>query len=715
MLESQQGVASARVNLATENVAIEYDPEIISLNEIAGVVDSIGFRLNMREMTSGEEQDFSSMKLRRMRFNAMMAGGFSLPVVLISMVFHNLPYSHWIMLLLTIPVMSWFGREFFIIAWKRAVHFSANMDTLVALGTGTAFLFSLINTIIPGLMIRQGLEAHVYYEASVVIISFILLGRYLEERAKRRTSEAIRILMNLGVKTARVIRNGAEKEMLISKIVIGDQLVIRPGEKIPADGMVTEGQSYIDESMITGESLPVAKGPGDSVIGATVNQRGSLTMVVGRIGSDTLLARIIRMVQEAQGSKAPIQKLADRIASVFVPTVMLIAGLTFFTWLFLVPGAGLAMALTTAVSVLVVACPCALGLATPTALMVGLGKAASHGILIRDAESLEQFCRTSAIVMDKTGTVTQGKPVVAEMAGNQLDDEIRLSIMAIESKSEHPFALALADYLGAKGKKILELPEVGGFESITGQGVFAQSGSHGYHIGSLHYINECGCVIPDWLQQEEQLLREKARSLVYVACDRIVVAIFGLADIVKAGSAGAIAFLKNAGMEVHLLSGDNVAITKRVAAEAGIDFFRAGASPEDKANYVEALHRKGNVVAMVGDGINDSPALAKADIGIAMGTGTDIAMESAQITLIKGDLSKLGTAYRLSRATVRTIRQNFFWAFFYNLISIPLAAGILYPVWGFLLNPMIAGAAMAFSSVSVVTNSLRLKSRNFDE
>jgi Cu2+-exporting ATPase len=627
----------------------------------------------------------------------------------------HLPYRSWIMLLLSCPVMFWFGREFFVIAWKRARFLSTNMDTLVAMGSGTAFLFSLYNTFFPPAHDAMGMGSNMYYEAAVVIISFILLGRFLEDRARTKTSTAIKKLVNLGVKTARVIRNGEEKEVLISKVRIGDVAVIRPGEKIPVDGHVTEGESLIDESMITGESVPVVKKPGDQLIGATMNQTGSLMMVAEKVGDQTVLAQIIRMVQEAQGSRAPVQKTVDRIASVFVPVVIIIAILTFFTWLLFFPGLGFTHAITTAVSVLIIACPCALGLATPTAIIVGLGKAAEHGILIKDAHSLETFSRVDLLVLDKTGTITTGKPTVSEVKWDEgipnITNEkpgISAAVASIEWRSEHPYAGALIEYFKVE-------PAAGntveGFESITGKGVSGSFGGNLYHIGSPAYVTLNGCSVTDELSGYSQMIAKQAFSVVYISRNHRVLAVAAISDSIKPGSAGAVRELKEMGIEVHMLSGDSVAISSQIASRAGIDYFKAEASPLEKSEYISLKQGSGRKVAMVGDGINDSPALALADVGIAMGTGADIAIDSAQIILLKGDLAKLVMALKISRQTVQTIRQNLFWAFFYNVLSIPVAAGILFPFTGFLLNPMIAGAAMAFSSVSVVSNSLLLKNR----
>ncbi|MEI7664296.1 MAG: heavy metal translocating P-type ATPase, partial [Bacteroidota bacterium] len=512
MLSAQEGVGSASVNLASEQVMVEFDPSVISLDQITKTVDDLGFKLITRDLSAEEEHDLAAMRLKRLRTNTILSALFSIPVVLIAMVFHHIPYGNLVMMGLTLPVLAWFGREFFVVAWKRMLHFDSNMDTLVALGTGSAFLFSAFNTLYPGYLLSRGFEPHVYFEAATVIITFILLGRYFEEKAKQKTSEAIKKLMGLGVKTARVIRNGVEKEMLISRIIKGDILVIRPGEKIPTDGRVVEGSSSIDESMITGESVPVNKWPGEEVIGATINQTGSLKVVAEKVGNETLLAQIIRLVQEAQGSKAPIQKMADKIASVFVPVVMGIAVLTFIAWMVFQPATGAPLAFVAAVTVLVIACPCALGLATPTALMVGLGKAAQHGILVKDAQSLELFCKTTAIVLDKTGTVTIGRPQLTDVfwdpeAANRQPEtgrDIPSAVVAIESMSEHPFAQALVNFFSVReasgGTELSEqsiLPvTVTGFESITGKGVSAFFAGDLYHIGSRSYITDSDCVLP---------------------------------------------------------------------------------------------------------------------------------------------------------------------------------------------------------------------------
>lgn len=715
MLATVSGVSSANVNFANQTVLVEFDPEIAPVQQLEKAVAQIGYKLLTDKELIADEEEREAKRLKRARINLAASFAFAIPVFIVSMFLPSLPYRNMIMLVLSCPVMFWFGREFFVIAWKRARHGSTNMDTLVAMGSGTAFLFSLYYTVFPSMQGMEGMGAHMYYEAAVVIVSFILLGRYLEERARGKTSSAIRKLLNLGVKTARVIRNGEEKEVLISKVRIGDIVIIRPGEKIPVDGHVSEGESLVDESMITGESVPLTKRKGDQVIGATQNQTGSLMMVAEKVGEQTVLAQIIRLVQEAQGSRAPVQKTVDRIASVFVPVVIIIAIITLITWLFLSPEPGLSFAIKAAVSVLIIACPCALGLATPTAIIVGLGKAAEHGILIKDAGSLEEFCRLDLLVLDKTGTITMGKPSVSEVSWDKTLkfqkadlDEIAAAVNAIEWRSEHPYAFAMMEHFAVPENT---LNTVESFESISGKGVSGIYNGMKYHIGSATYVTSQGCSVSEELKDYHQLLKKQAFSVVYIAQNQRTAGVAAISDSIKPGSAEAVRELRAMGLEVHMLSGDSVSISSQVAARAGIDFFKAEASPLEKSEYIRNKQAEGYKVGMVGDGINDSPALALANVGIAMGTGTDIAIESAKIILLKGDLTKLAMALKISRQTVRTIRQNLFWAFFYNVLSIPIAAGVLFPLTGFLLNPMIAGASMAFSSVSVVSNSLLLKTR----
>ena len=713
MLGSLEGVGNAQVNFADESVLVEYDDQAVSAGQLKDAVRQIGYDLVTEGKTDlDEEQAKERKKLKVARNNALLAIAFSLPVFVIAMFFPNIPYANWLMLVLTLPVIGWFGREFFQIAWKQARHFSANMDTLVALGTGAAFLFSLFNTIFPEYLLSRGLTPHVYYEAAAVIISLILLGRYFETRAKSRTSDSIKKLMGLQVKTARVERDAEEMEVPVDQLQVDDVVLIRPGEKIPVDGVIIRGYSAVDESMITGEPLPVDKQEGDRVIGATLNKTGSFRIRAEKVGSDTVLSQIIQMVREAQGSKAPVQKLADRIAAIFVPVVISIAIVSALIWYLAGPSPQLTYAFVTLVTVLIIACPCALGLATPTALMVGIGKGAENGILIRDASVLERVNKVDSIVVDKTGTITTGEPAVREMrsVSGQDDPELLKLVKSVESQSEHPLAEAISRYLSDHLKDGIELQE---FDYITGQGIRAAHKQHELLIGNEALMQENDVQIPNGLLSSA---RENAAAAtrVYVARNGILELQFQVEDAIKPTSLKAIRALRDSGIEVHMMTGDNEQVAGEIARKTGIDNYRAGVMPEDKLQYVKELQQQGHRVAMVGDGINDSPALAQADIGIAMGKGTDVAIESAQITLVKGDLEKIRSAIALSRSTLQTIKQNLFWAFFYNVIAIPIAAGVLYPVNGFLLNPMIAGAAMSFSSVSVVMNSLRLKRRKLD-
>ncbi|GAA4429464.1 heavy metal translocating P-type ATPase [Pontibacter saemangeumensis] len=714
MLSHVEGVKSASVNFADASVLVEHEPEVATPEKMQAAVAEIGYSLVVPDKADQESrEEREEKKLRDTRFKLIVATVLSVPVLLIAMVFPAIPYADWIMLALTAPVVAWSGKDFFIIAYKRARHLSANMDTLIALGTGAAFLFSAFNTFFPGYLRSRGLEPHVYYEVAAVIVALILLGRYFEERAKSRTSAAIRKLINLGVKTARVIRGGTELEVPIGEVAKGDIILIRPGEKVPVDGKITEGKSVIDESMITGESIPVEKEAGDAVIGATINKTGSFRMVAERVGSETMLAQIIKLVQEAQGSKAPIQKLVDRISSVFVPIVIVIAILSFIAWSVWGPEPQITYAIIAAVTVLIIACPCALGLATPTAIMVGIGKGAENGILIKNAESLELAHKLNAIVVDKTGTITQGKPEVTDVLWDLSPEgrqEASCVVYAMEAQSEHPLALAVVNHLKPESPEAVSLDS---FDSVTGKGVKASYNGKRYLVGNRTLLDENQVAVPPYLQMEVEKLSREAKTIIYVGQDEEAVAVIAIADTIKETSKAAIAALRQMGLAVHMLTGDNRQTAEAIGRQAGVDHIQAEVLPADKAAYVKALQASGLKVAMVGDGINDSPALAQADVGIAMGTGTDVAIESAEITLIKGDLEDIVTAIRLSKETVKTIRQNLFWAFIYNLVGIPIAAGVLYPYTGFLLNPIFAAAAMAFSSVSVVTNSLRLKAKSF--
>jgi Cu2+-exporting ATPase len=712
ILSHVEGVESAQVNFADSSVLVAFNPDVASKKEMQEAVENIGYELVVSEQVDEQQkQEKEEQKLKTAKLKLTVAVLFSIPVVTIAMFFPGMPFANWIMLILSVPVIFYSGKEFFTIAWIRAKNRSVNMDTLIALGTGSAFLFSLFNTFYPQYLLSRGLEPHVYYEVAAVIIALILLGRYFEERAKSRTSSAIKKLMNLGVKNARVIRDGNEVEIPLDQVDKGDLIVIRPGEKIPVDGKVTEGKSSIDESMITGEPVPVEKAPGDEVIGATINKTGSFTMVAEKVGSETMLAQIIKLVQEAQGSKAPIQKLADKISSVFVPIVIGIAAISFLVWFIWGPEPQITYAISAAVAVLIIACPCALGLATPTAVMVGIGKGAENGILVKDAQSLEAVHKLGVLVLDKTGTITKGQPEVTDIFwGEEVDNqkEIASVVLSMESKSEHPLASAIVHYFKEQGSDNLPLDS---FDSVTGKGLQANYHNKPYLIGNQRLIEAKAKPLSLKLSQKAQQLGSEAKTVIYVAQAEKVVGVLGITDPIKETSKQAVHELQQMGLEVHMLTGDNEQTAKAIGENAGVNIIRAEVMPADKEEYIRLLQEKGKRVAMVGDGINDSPALARADVGIAMGTGTDVAIESAEITLIKGDLRDIIKAFKLSRETVKTIHQNLFWAFIYNLIGIPIAAGVLYPFTDFLLNPMIAAGAMAFSSVSVVTNSLRIKSR----
>lgn len=711
MLGSIEGIGTANVNFADESVLVEYDDSKVEEEKMKDHVQQIGYDLILDQKTDvEEEQNKEKVKLRTARNRALYAIAFSLPVFVISMFLKELPYRNWILLVLVLPVIGWFGREFFEIAWKQARNFKANMDTLVALGTGAAFIFSLFNTLFPEYLQSKGITPHVYYEAAAVIISLILLGRYFEARAKSRTSDSIKKLMGMQVKTARVIRDQKEMEIPIDQVKTGDFIQIRPGEKIPVDGQIIEGYSTVDESMITGEPIPVEKSDGEQVIGATLNKTGSFRMKAEKVGSDTMLSQIIDMVRQAQGSKAPVQKLADKIAGIFVPVVIIIAIVSAVIWFVAGPSPQLTYAFVTLVTVLIVACPCALGLATPTAIMVGIGKGAENGILIKDASILEKVNEIDSIVVDKTGTITTGQPIVTNMkwAGGKKDTELLDLVYTLESKSEHPLAGAITDFLTSMAQNGLSLDE---FEAVTGKGIEARYRQDQLLIGNQALMEQYEIEIPDSLQEESADQGKAIASIVYVAKNKQVGLLFHIEDEIKPTSVKAINDLKSSGIEVHMLTGDNKPAAQSIAQKTGIDHFEAEVMPQDKLDYVKKLQNEGHKVAMVGDGINDSPALAQADIGIAMGKGTDVAIESAEITLVKGDLQKIKSSIELSKDTLKTIKQNLFWAFIYNIIALPIAAGVLYPVNGFMLNPMIAGGAMSFSSVSVVMNSLRLKSK----
>jgi Cu2+-exporting ATPase len=716
ILGAQNGVDKAEINYASQSVKVAFHPEVIRPANLQQAVQSIGYDLIIDTANGKEKQEEAQQNhYRQLKKNITWATALTIPVVLIGMAFNNIPYANYIMLALTVPVLFVAGKSFFAGAFKQAKHGKANMDTLVALSTGIAFLFSAFNTFDPDFWLNQGLQPHVYYEAASVIVVFILLGKLLEERAKSNTSSAIKKLIGLQPKTVMLITPQGEIETAIVDVQTGDKLLVRPGEKIPVDGEVYDGHSYVDESMISGEPIAIEKKQGTKVFAGTLNQKGSFRFTAEKVGGSTLLAQIIQLVQDAQGSKAPVQKLVDKIAGIFVPIVMLIALLSLGVWLIFGGQHAFTQGLLAMVTVLVIACPCALGLATPTAIMVGIGRGAENGILIKDAEALELGHRVNAVVLDKTGTITEGKPVVTDLIwavnAKNNQDKLQSIFSAMEQQSEHPLAEAIVAHLKSADVKPAN---VSSFNSLTGRGVEVLFGDEVYLAGSHKLVDEKGITIPADLKEIITSFLNQAKTVIYFADDKQVLAIAAIADQIKAGSAEAVRQLKKQGIEVYMLTGDNAQTAAAIAGQAGIDHFRADTLPSDKADFVKALQTSGKIVAMIGDGINDSQALAQADISIAMGKGSDIAMDVAKITLVSSDLQQVPKALRLSKLTVRAIRQNLFWAFIYNLIGIPIAAGILYPVNGFLLNPMIAGAAMALSSVSVVSNSLRLKFSKLD-
>ena len=709
ILKSQKGVVSAAVNFATATVLVEYILGIIDATDLKKAVQSIGYDVFVDE-TKDEAATIESLQLEKftlLKKKTYWALALSTPLVVIGMFFMNMQYANAIMWLLSTPVVLWLGKDFFKNAWKQAKHRSANMDTLVALSTGVAYFFSVFNTLFPHFWHQRGLHAHVYFEASAVVIAFILLGKMLEEKAKGNTSTAIKKLMGLQPKTVTIVHEGGHQmEMPIEQVQIGNIVLVKPGEQIAVDGTLISGNSYVDESMLSGEPLPVLKFENEKVFSGTINQKGSFQFRAEKIGSETMLAHIIKMVQDAQGSKAPVQKLVDKIAGVFVPVVIFIAIASFITWNILGGENGFTQGLLALVTVLVIACPCALGLATPTAIMVGVGKGAEMGILIKDAESLELAKKISAIILDKTGTITEGKPLVTNEFYVDESAQVKQIVFSIEKLSEHPLADAVVKHLNQQ-----TTTDISNFESITGKGAKADFGGKTYFIGNKALLEEQGITMDDILTEQAEKWSKEAKTVIWFSNSKKILAMYAIADQIKSTSKTAIDELQLNGIDVFMLTGDNEASAKAIAERVGIQHYKAGLLPEQKAEFVKQLQAQGKVVAMVGDGINDSTALAQADVSIAMGKGSDIAMDVAKMTIISSDLKKIPEAIRLSRLTVATIKQNLFWAFIYNLIGIPIAAGILYPINGFLLNPMIAGAAMALSSVSVVSNSLLLKWR----
>lgn len=724
-LGAVHGVSTASVNFATRIATVRYDPAETSPSKLVDAVSDSGYRAVLPPSTTGAEEGVGAyghvnareqrVLLRRLIVGALL----TLPVMIIAMSHgrvpaFNHPWINWVQFALTAPVVLWCGSQFFERAWSGLRHFRANMDSLVALGTGSAFAYSATVTVWPGVLAAPGSRgvAHaepVYFEAAAAIVVLVLLGKLLETRATGATGAAIHRLLGLQVRTARVLRQGEEQDVPIAQVVVGDLIIVRPGEKVPVDGVVERGESTVDESMLTGESLPVEKRPGDAVFGSTVNTTGALTIRAIRVGEDTVLRQIVRLVQEAQGGKAPIARLADTISGYFTVGVLAIAAMTFAAWWVFAPAdIRLSMALVTFVSVLIIACPCALGLATPTAIMAGTGRGAEHGILIRGGAALESACRITAVVLDKTGTVTLGKSKLREvrpMPGVEESDLLRMAASA-EMRSEHPIAAAITAGARSRG---LTLTEPAAFSALVGLGIEATVDGHRVVVGKRAVLAERGIDTAP-LEPIAESLAADGQTPVRVAVDGRPAGIISVADAVKPDSASAVAEMKSMGLRVVMITGDNAQTAAAVAAQVGIapECVFADVLPHHKAEHVRRLQNEGEVVAMVGDGINDAPALAQADVGLAMGAGTDVAIEAADITLVGSDLRSVHRAIALSRATVRTIRQNLFWAFIYNALSIPLAAGVLYPLTGWLLSPIIASAAMAFSSVSVVLNSLRL-------
>jgi Cu2+-exporting ATPase len=702
-----KGVVSANVNYASAMLSVAFFPETISLSEIQKAVQAAGYDLFIEEDTNEETTlaTIQEKKFTTLKNKTIWASILALPIVIIGMFFMEMPYANEIMWVLATPVVFWLGKDFFINAWKQAKHRSANMDTLVALSTGVAYLFSVFNTLFPEYWHQKGLHGHVYFEAAAVVIAFVLLGKWLEEKAKSNTSTAIKKLMELQPNTVTLwLDNEEQKVIPIEQVKVGDKLLVKPGERIAVDGVVISGDSYVDESMLSGEPIPILKIQNEKVWAGTLNQKGSLVFRAAQVGSETLLAHIIKTVQEAQGSKAPVQKKVDLITSIFVPVVMAIAVLAFVLWWWLGGENGFTQGILALVTVLVIACPCALGLATPTAIMVGVGKGAENGILIKDALSLELAQKIDAIVLDKTGTITEGHPKVTEELWSSVDPNLRSILLSIESQSEHPLAEAVAHFL----QGVPTVP-ITNFESVTGQGVRAKVNGEDYFVGNPTFLKANQIEINEDFLQKITVWETEAKTVIGFANATSVLAFLAISDAVKPTSVAAIRELEQMGIAVYMLTGDAEKAAQAMAAQTGITHYKGGVLPQQKADFIKELQAQGKTVAMVGDGINDSTALAQADVSIAMGKGSAIAMEVANMTLMTSDLHKIPQAIRLSKATVATIHQNLFWAFVYNVIGIPIAAGILFPFNGFLLNPMLAGAAMALSSVSVVSNSLLLK------
>ena len=705
-LNGLPGVYQATVNYATAVAQVEYNPEVCSDATLQSAVQDAGYDLlvDTGEDVADKAEEIRLTRYRKIKRRTVAALLLSLPIMIISMFFEDISSLKYVLWILATPVVFGLGREFYINAWRQLKHGTSNMDTLVAVSTGIAYTFSVFNLLFPDFWLSRGIEPHIYFEAASVIIAFILLGRLLEERAKQNTSSAIKKLIGLQPKTVTIIVDSDERTVPITAVQKGDTILVKPGERIAVDGMVVTGESYVDESMLNGEPVPMHKQSGEKVFAGTINQKGTFRFIADKIGSDTMLAQIIRMVQDAQGSKAPVQKLVDRIARFFVPAIISISIIAFIAWIFLAPTNGFTNGLLAMVTVLIIACPCALGLATPTAIMVGIGKGAEKGILIKDAQSLEIAQKIDTIILDKTGTITAGHPIVVESLWENGFEHSRKILYSLEKLSEHPLSDAVVNTL--QNEKEISIDK---FENVPGKGVKGIVGNQTYYAGNLSLLNDNHITIASHLQELANKWTQEAKTLVWFADSTQAIAAIALTDEIKQTSAQAISQLQEMGVEVYMLTGDNAISAQAISRKVGINHYKAGVLPNEKAQFIKDLQANGKKVGMVGDGINDSAALAQADLSIAMGQGSDIAVDTAMATILSSDLLKIPETIRLSQLTIKTIYQNLFWAFIYNLIGIPIAAGIFYSVNGFLLNPMWASAAMAFSSVSVVLNSLRLK------
>lgn len=710
-LNGLPGVYQATVNYATAVAQVEYNPEVCSDATLQSAVQDAGYDLlvNTGEDVANKAEEIRLTRYRKIKRRTVAALLLSLPIMIISMFFEDISSLKYVLWILATPVVFGLGREFYINAWRQLKHGTSNMDSLVAVSTGIAYTFSVFNLLFPDFWLSRGIEPHIYFEAASVIIAFILLGRLLEERAKQNTSTAIKKLIGLQPKTVTIIVDSDERTVPITAVQKGDTILVKPGERIAVDGMVVTGESYVDESMLNGEPVPLHKQSGKKVFAGTINQKGTFRFVADKIGSDTMLAQIIRMVQDAQGSKVPVQKLVDKIARFFVPAIISISIIAFVAWIFLAPTNGFTNGLLAMVTVLIIACPCALGLATPTAIMVGIGKGAEKGILIKDAQSLEIAQKIDTIILDKTGTITAGHPVVVESLWENGFEHTQKILYSLEKLSEHPLSDAVVKTL--QNEKEISIDK---FENVPGKGVKGMVGSQTYYVGNLSLLNDNHITIASHLQELVNKWTQKAKTLVWFADSTQAIAAIALTDEIKQTSAEAISQLQKMGVEVYMLTGDNAISAQAISRKVGINHYKAGVLPNEKAQFIKELQANGKTVGMVGDGINDSAALAQADLSIAMGQGSDIAVDTAMATILSSDLLKIPATIRLSQLTIKTIYQNLFWAFIYNLIGIPIAAGIFYSVNGFLLNPMWASAAMAFSSVSVVLNSLRLKRKRIE-